>query len=34
MKLEGGKAYFSVNGRAGTGFQKQEGFFEFDVTVK
>ncbi len=30
----GGRTYFSVNDRAGAAFQRHEGYFEFDVTVR
>jgi hypothetical protein len=33
-KTTGSHAYFSVNDRSGAGFQKHEGYFEFDVLVK
>jgi hypothetical protein len=32
-KTDGGRTYFSVNGRAGAGFDQHQGFFEFDVLV-
>jgi hypothetical protein len=32
-KTETGRTFFSVNGHTGPAFQKQEGFFEFDVTT-
>jgi hypothetical protein len=34
MKMESGRMYFSVNDRDGAAFQRHEGYFEFDVTVK
>ena len=33
-KITGSHVYFSVNDRSGTGFQKHQGYFEFDVVVK
>jgi hypothetical protein len=33
-KTQGGRTYFSVNGRATSTFQKHEGYFEFDVIVR
>jgi len=33
-KTADGRTYFSVNGRSGASFQANEGYFEFDVTVR
>lgn len=33
-KTPGGRVYFSVNDRSGAAFQKHDGYFEFDVTVR
>jgi hypothetical protein len=32
-KTIGNRAYFSVNGRSGADFKKQQGYFEFDVSL-
>lgn len=34
VKTLGGRTYFSVNGPSGPAFQDQQGYFEFDVTIK
>ena len=33
-RTENGQIYFSVNDRSGPAFEKHEGYFEFDVTMK
>ena len=34
MKTDGGRTWFSVNGRSGIAFKDNEGFYEFDLEIK
>jgi hypothetical protein len=34
MRTRAGRVWFSVNGRSGSGFEKNQGFYEFDLEIR